>query len=484
MKKQFLFNIILLICLNALVKPFWVFGIDRTVQNIVGAEAYGLYFALFNFSILFNTVLDFGLTNFNNRSIAQNPALLNTYFPRLISIKIILGIAYLTICLAAAFVLGYSATAVKLVFLLAFNQFLASMLLFLRSNISGLQYFITDSIVSVLDRLLMIIFCGLILWTKLFPVEINVYSFVLLQSLAYFLACVIAFVLILSKGLTPAFKNIPLFSTALFRSSFPYALLGLLMVLYNRIDAVLLERLLPNGAQVAGIYAQSFRIFDAVTMIPVLFASLLLPMFANLLARNINMQPLIRTSFSILFTGMVILVINFIVFAEPLVVLLYREYYHETVLVFVLLMLNVIPVSLTYIFGTLLTADGKLSILNRIAAGALLVNVTSNLVLIPRIGVTGAAVTALICQLFVAGVQLVVCKKRYRLRVDLTSFSIYVLFVAISVGLTLLFFNFSFGLLQKIALSSILSVVAAFLLRIINLKEIVSVIGSDNQKLM
>ena len=55
-----------------LIKPFWIFGIDRTVQNMIGTEQYGLYYALFNFSFLFNIFLDLGITNFNNRNISQN----------------------------------------------------------------------------------------------------------------------------------------------------------------------------------------------------------------------------------------------------------------------------------------------------------------------------------------------------------------------------------------------------------------------------
>ena len=77
MKKKFLTNLALLIFLNLLVKPFFIFGIDRSVQNAVGLENYGFYFTIFNFAFLFNILLDAGLTNFNNRNIAQHAQLLN-----------------------------------------------------------------------------------------------------------------------------------------------------------------------------------------------------------------------------------------------------------------------------------------------------------------------------------------------------------------------------------------------------------------------
>ena len=56
MQRKFLTNLGLLLFLNLLIKPFWIFGIDRTVQNTVGVEEYGFYFVVFNFSFLFNII--------------------------------------------------------------------------------------------------------------------------------------------------------------------------------------------------------------------------------------------------------------------------------------------------------------------------------------------------------------------------------------------------------------------------------------------
>ena len=47
---RFYSSLILLIVLNGVIKPFWIFGIDRQVQNEVGVTAYGSYFAIFNLS--------------------------------------------------------------------------------------------------------------------------------------------------------------------------------------------------------------------------------------------------------------------------------------------------------------------------------------------------------------------------------------------------------------------------------------------------
>ena len=149
LKRKFFTNLLLLLLLNLLIKPFWVLGIDRTVQNVLGAEEYGMYFALFNFSLVLNIFLDLGITNFNNRAIARNTRLLTKYLSFLVSLKFVLAVVYAVLCLVVAWIVGYDMRQIHLLFFLIFNQFLVSLTAYLRSNISGLHYFRTDGLLSV-----------------------------------------------------------------------------------------------------------------------------------------------------------------------------------------------------------------------------------------------------------------------------------------------------------------------------------------------
>jgi len=164
MQKKFLTNLGLIIFLNLIVKPFWVIGIDANVQNAVGAEEYGFYFTILNFSFLFNILLDLGITNFNNRNIAQSNHLLNKHFSGIVFLKVFLLLLYLIVTFSIGFFIGYDSSQFKMLIWIGFNQFLLSFLLYLRSNISGLLLFRTDSFLSILDRSLMIIFISILLW--------------------------------------------------------------------------------------------------------------------------------------------------------------------------------------------------------------------------------------------------------------------------------------------------------------------------------
>lgn len=428
MKKKFATNLLLLLALNLLVKPFWIFGIDRTVQNVVGAADYGIFFALLNFSLLLNILLDFGLTNYNNREISRHSQMLPRFFSNMLVIKLLLSIGYAIICFAFALIVGYSGRQLYLLSFLVLNQFLSSLILYLRSNISGLQMFRADSILSVTDRVLMIIFCSALLWGPVregFHIEWFIYT----QTISYLITASIAFAIVYSRsrGFRPKFDRG--FLVSIIRQSYPYALLILLMSLYSRIDTVMLERILPDGDVQSGIYAQAFRLLDAVNMLPFLFAGLLLPMFSRMLKRNEPVRPLLGFAFSLLIATSFSIAVAGIVYRDPIMDALYVHHSEESSTVLGLLMVSFVFISVTYIFGTLLTANGSLKELNVISGIGVVANITLNAILIPKYQVVGAAISSLCTQFLMAILQAIAAFRTFRITIKPKHFLSFLIFI-------------------------------------------------------
>ncbi len=418
-QKDFVFNICFLLFLNLLIKPFWILGIDVGVQNHVGAEAYGLYFAVFNLTFMFNILLDMGTTNFNNRNIARNSQLLDKHLSSIIILRLMLAVFYMIVVFTVGLIIGYRGFMLKLLFWTAINQFLNTFLLYLRSNISALLMFKTDSVLSVLDRLIMIILCGILLWGNVTDGPFRIEWFVYSQTIAYTLAVAVALGIVVYKShLRKLHWNWPFFLMILKRS-LPFATLTLLMACYNRIDSVMIERLLPTeiGATQAGIYASAFRLLDALVMIAYLFSVILLPLFSKMLKERENIKPIVRTSFSLLFLFAVSATVILSCYKEPVISLLYDEHISASVGVFALLIPCIIPISLMYVFGTLLTANGSMRKLNITALVGIIVNVLVNLILIPRMQARGAAITSLSTQSVVSLLQFIIAMKELRIPV-------------------------------------------------------------------
>jgi O-antigen/teichoic acid export membrane protein len=481
MQRKFITNLSLLLFLNFLVKPFWIFGIDRTIQNLVGAGEYGWYSSLLNFTFLFNILLDFGITNFNNKNIAQNNHLLNKHFSGIIIFKLILAALYIVVSLTVGFIWGYDSRQMYFLFILGLNQILISFILYLRSNISGLLHFKTDSVISVLDRLLMIIICSILLWGGVTNQQFRIEWFVYAQTAAYIITALIALLIVMKKA---AFKRLqwnPVFFILIIKQSYPFAVLVLLMTFYNRIDSVMLERMLPGklGDIQAGIYASAYRLLDAINMIAYLFAVILLPMFARLIKDGMSVESLVKLSFTFIFTAAVILSVDLCFYNYEFMDLLYFKHVVESAAVFKLLILGFIPISTTYIFGTLLTANGNLKWLNIIAFSGMIINILLNFILIPKYMALGSAYASLITQFITAILQVVMVQRLFKFDINKKYLASLVIFV--SSVIMFAFFVDSFGLDWKSGF--IIGISGSFLfavaLRLINFKAILGLLRNN-----
>jgi len=475
-QRKFITNLALLLFLNFLIKPFWIFGIDRTVQNTVSADEYGVYFALFNFSMLFNILLDLGITNYNNRNIAQHKQLLAKYFSGIVVFKLLLAVIYFLITFVVGYVVGYDSSRFYMLLFLSVNQFLISFIQYLRSNLAGLQMFTLDSLLSVLDKTLMIGFCAVLLWGNVFEVRFQLMHFVYAQTLAYSITLLIVFGIVMIKSKQFKFKLNKSFSLLILKQTYPYALLVLTMTFYYRLDAIMLDMMLEDGERQASIYAQAYRLMDASNQIGVLFATLLLPMFANMIKNNKRLNELVKLSFSLLFVPAIVLAVFSFSFSREIMELLYDSNTNESAQVLSVLMTCFVAIASTYIFGTLLTANGSLRTLNKLAIGGMILNFILNIVLIPQFQAAGSALASLITQFLIVILQVIIVKKVFNFNINyrfLGAIALYVFMIILLVnGISQYLTTFLTQFLLFITLSIILGIV----LRIINLKKMYQIL--------
>jgi len=478
MQRKFITNLILLLFLNLLIKPFWILGVDLAVQKNVGVGNYGFYYAVFNFSFLFNIFLDMGITNFNNRNIAQNNHLLNKHFSSILLLKLMLGFSFIILTYIIGLLIGYNADQLKILGWMVFNQFLISFVLYLRSNISGLLLFKTDSLISVLDRFLMIIFTSILLWGNVTREAFKIEWFIYCQTAAYFVTAIIALLVVMRKS---AFQklhwNWPFFMMIV-KKSFPYAVLVLLMTFYNRIDSVMIERILPEnfGNEQVGIYASAYRLLDATNMIAYLFSVLLLPLFAHMISKREPVTDLVKLSFDLLFTVSVIIASICFTYSEFIMGMLYKTHIKESSEIFRLIMIGFIPISATYIFGTLLTANGNLKELNIVAGSGMILNITLNLILIPRLFAQGSAFSSLITQSLTAAIQVFIACKVFSFKFSNRFVSFHIFFVFLLMASLFFTHKFIGESIGSIIIAGIIGIILSIVFGLLPLTKVIEIV--------
>lgn len=438
MNREFLLNIGLLVLINLLIKPFYIFGIDRTVQNLVPEGDYGLYFALFNFSFLFYMLTDFGVQYFNSRHLAQHRHLLPKYLPAFLGMKALLSVGYLIVVLSVVAVAGYERRYFPLLLLLAAVQILNSLVLFLRSNLTGIGRYRTDSLVSALDRLLLIFICGALLWVPVWRPSFRIEWFAWAQVISLSITALVIFRIVRRHTGPLTFRFRPVLLRLIIKYSAPFAVAVFLMTAYTRLDGIMLERMLADGRIESDYYASAFRLLDAGNMLGFLFAGLLLPMFSSLAGERDRLLSLLGFSFQLIWAFAVPVGIGTIIYRREIMVLLYENGGAYSGDILGLLMLTFIAMSSGYIFSTLLTALGKLRKMNWIFLGGLAANLALNLLLIPVYKAQGAAFATCLTQFGIVIAHLALSREELKLKVRLGFPARLLLYVLLVLGLFVL----------------------------------------------
>lgn len=455
MKREFAINIGLLLVANLFIKAFYLLGIDRQMQLVVGTETYGLYYNLLNITLIFQFINDFGIQNFTNRHVSQNRDSIQHEYKDFAGLKIMLSLLYIIAVFIFVWAMNYDSEIYPFIFHLACNQILVSGIFFVRSNISGLGFYKTDSFFSVLDRILLIILGSFLLWHPLFKSYISINTFVWIQTISLSCTLIAVICFIKMKQLQFSFWSIEFKEVKkILRACFPFALIYLFSSLYNKIDVVLIGKLLEDGNQQAGIYAASMRLYEAFSMISLAFGSLLLAMFSALHNDHNKLRDLLKMSMNALVVITIMIVTACVFYPAEIISLLYHQsdpYWAE---IFRLTMLAFIPGSLNYIFGALFPALHKEKELVRIYILASIISFLINYFLILQLKLIGAAYAAIATQSTLFIVQLIYINKVRIIELEFRYWKQIILFVMIS-GLIV------YGI-QHLELSWILKIIFSF----------------------
>ncbi len=447
MRRFFVKNILFIIAINILVKPVWVFFIDRVVQNRVPGGDYGTYQALLSLGIIFQIVLDFGITSYNSRTIARDPDQLATVFPAMLSARLVLMGVYMLLAYSWGFLLGYRGWELNLLIGILLFQSLNALLSFIRSNIAALHKFKTDGILSIADRLMMVFICGFLLVYPPTAHHFRIEWFVITQAACYFITAIIAYIVLRRiSGIKLRFSfHLPTV-LIIIRQSLPYAILIFQMSIYNRADAMMIERMCADGKTQADIWASAFRQLDMVNILGLMFATMLLPMYGRMLSQKQDVQPIVKLCANLLLPLSFVVAIAGVFFSADIMHFLYKSAnpanVHEYSMVFSWLIASFPAWCLMYIYSTLLTANGDLKVLNYIAFVGVVLNLSLNFYLIPHFSAIGGAITSFVTQSSLAIAFVIACTHVLKLKSNIRWIASLLGYLCLTVALAYLVVTF------------------------------------------
>lgn len=190
-------------------------------------------------------------------------------------------------------------------------------------------------------------------------------------------------------------------ASAMLRDAWPLLLAALAVLLYMRLDQILLREMV--GERELGLYAAAQQLSAVWYFIPMIVCSSAAPELARLHAQNrTEYLSALRRLFSFCWSLSLVVTVVVVLGADVFVHLLFGPTFADAAAVLRWHVLAVAPVSLGIAQSLWITHEKRTTLaLYRTALG-FAVSLGANLVLIPRFGAEGSAVAYLCCQLSAA----------------------------------------------------------------------------------
>jgi O-antigen/teichoic acid export membrane protein len=349
----------------------------------------GVYTSALSFALLFAIIVDLGMTNVLVRETAKCEDDAQALLSNTLGMRVVLGALAYALLVGTAVVLGY--TPEKQI-LIAIGG------IFMLTDAVHLTFYgvlrawgnLTFEAVGILGSQLLTLVIGIGAVFLDLPLVALMLAFLIPSTCnALYAGYIIARKLGLS--LRPTWQRA--WVIKIIRISIPFALAGVFARVYSFIDSAILLPVLAGDEAVA-LYSLPYKITFAFQFIPAAFIAALYPRFSRLFATDhVALKQAFTESLRILMLIAVPLAIGIGVLA-PQIIMLINPQYVASIRVLQMLIGSLVFFFLSYPVGALLNACDKQHIQTAIVGGTMLINIVLNVLLIPSLGIMGAAIAA------------------------------------------------------------------------------------------
>lgn len=180
--------------------------------------------------------------------------------------------------------------------------------------------------------------------------------------------------------------------------SWPYIVSGMSIMIYIRIDQIMIKNLLNNTS--LGIYAAILPLSTIWNIIPIIICSSIAPTMAKKNLRNeIEFKNILTLIFRLMIISSLVISLTTVVFSSNIINILYGRLYSEASDILNIYIFTNIPIFLgvTQSLWMINKKKSHLSIIQTMSGAVM--SIVGNLILIPIYGLKGAAFSAVISQL-------------------------------------------------------------------------------------
>lgn len=437
------------------------------IARYLGKTTFGKYGFISSFYFFFIAFLDFGISVIAIREVAEKREKTGLLLSNFITFKLFLSIllAIITITIANTFPfpkdlrLALSLYAPILVFIA-----LESIQVIFAADLRY-EYIVLSSFFWRAFSLLFII-----LAVKLnLGLAFIVLSFLLAEAIKYL-------ILYLSSRKFVKIK-LPAIDIKLWieivKKALPIGITSLLITIMRNMDVMMLTKI--RGFAEVGIYTASYRLCDMGSTLPLALMGSVFPLMSKFYKQDFNLlKRIYQKTFDILSVCGIILVVLVLVLADKIIILLFGMDFIRSAASFRILIFSTLFVYLAIGSGSLLIAMDKQRATMWIYLLSASLNIVLNLILIPRFGSIGAAISNVVV-MFLA-ISLTFYFMAARVKIPLETTKIKKATIVGLITLAALFWLKDFKLFISIPIAILLYTFLAIFLKAVDLDDIILLI--------
>jgi len=389
-------------------KNLLTFAYFVIIARYAGVRVAGLFFLVLAYGTLYLTLTDFGFTNVFIRDTARHPEDIQKNFSKTLSVKLLFIAILLALTLVAFNILDYPPITKTLVYIVVASQILRSLSLSFFGCFRAVQQMQYEAIGMVVGGLITLSGGAIAIY-----LELSVYYLILAVALDGLFNFIYSAVLVARKlQLVPRLAFSSRDVASLVPIALPFGLSAVFMTIYS-IDTVLVSRFMDE-THVAW-YSIASRLVGGMKLIPITLATVLFPAFSAFhLTDPEGMMVIFRRSERFLMFLVIPMSAGGVLLAAPIIEAIFGADYSESVLPFQIMCVALVPIFLSFPVISLLNAIGGQNGNVANLAVAIAVHVSASLILIPNLGIEGAALSFTVSNLTL----LILCQYQARRLVD------------------------------------------------------------------
>ena len=446
-----------------IITSFLSFAATFYIARKFGVEDYGKYALALSFVALFTWLGDLGVDMFLTREVAKDKKSLKSILGNVLAMKMFLAGMLFGLVFLAVNLMGYPELTRSLVYVacasmiltIYANSFLSSFRAFEKMEYEGLSLILAKLLSSVMVFALIFLKKSLLwmMWAQVMG------SVLLFLSSLFFLR---------SKFTPPSLKIEFVLWRKFIAGGLPFALTYFLVMVYFKIDSVMLSKMVGDGA--VGAYNAAYNLVFAFMIISSAIVSSLFPAIAFNYSKDKEYSQRILSGglkYSLILSLPFALGGTFL--AEKVIFFIYGPQYSASILA-LKMVIWVLPVLfVTNLLGNCLGAIYRQKQVLYVALVNALVNVILNLILIPRYSLYGSAAATLATELLGMGILLRLISKNFELQLGKTSMLVL---AANLLPLPILFVFSSFHILAIVCIFGGVYVLSLFVFGLISFAEL------------